>query len=162
MKTQDYTTSFMVDQIPEEAFNAINNVRGWWSEEIEGNTHKLNDVFDYHYEDVHRCRIKLIEVVPNQMVVWQVLENYFSFTQDKTEWTGTKMVFEITPKDGKTQVRFTHQGLVPAYECFNICSDAWGNYINGSLRNLIAKGKGEPNKTGTPRTEDEKKLKSTK
>ena len=36
MSTQGYTTSFVVNQTPEEAFSAINNVRGWWSGEIEG------------------------------------------------------------------------------------------------------------------------------
>ena len=50
MKTSDFTTTILVDQTPEVAFNAINNPRGWWSEEIEGGTEKLNDMFDYHYE----------------------------------------------------------------------------------------------------------------
>src|ERR1700692_85702 len=40
MKTKDYATSFTVDQTSEEAFGAIKNVRGWWSEEIEGSTDK--------------------------------------------------------------------------------------------------------------------------
>jgi len=148
MKTSDFTTTILVDQTPEIAFHAINNPRGWWSEDIEGGTDKLNDEFDYHYEDVHYCHIKLTEVIPNQKVVWLVTDNYFDFTKDKTEWKGTKVVFEISGKDGKTEVKFTHEGLVPAYECYDICHDAWTNYIQGSLRNLIMTGKGEPNPKG--------------
>src|SRR5450755_206093 len=135
MKTSDFTTTLLVDQTPEEAFNAINNVRGWWSEEIEGSTDKLNDEFRYHYEDVHHCRMKLTEVVPGRKVVWLVLDNYFKFTRDKSEWTGTKIIFEISEKGNQTQIRFTHLGLVPAYECFEICVNAWTTYIGQSLFN---------------------------
>ena len=52
----------------------------------------------------------------------------------------------------------THQGLVPEYECFEICRDAWTSYIQNSLRNLIVTGKGQPNGKDKPRTENEKKL----
>ena len=97
-------------------------------------------------------------MIPNEKVVWLVTENYFKFTQDKTEWTGTKPTFEILEKDGKTALRFTHFGLVPEYECFEICRDAWTNYIQNSLRKLITTGTGEPNATGKPQTENEKKL----
>ncbi len=158
MTAPDFTTTILVDKTPEEVFNAINNVRGWWSEEIDGNTNKLYDEFKYHYEDVHRCQMKLIEVIPDQKVVWLVLDNYFKFTQDKSEWKGTKIIFEISEKEDKTELRFTHQGLVPEYECFEICRDAWTNYIQNSLRSLITTGKGQPNSTGNPPTEDEKKL----
>ncbi|WP_348811411.1 SRPBCC family protein [Flavobacterium maritimum] len=158
MDNQDFTTILLVDQTPEEVFNAINNVRAWWSEEIEGSTDKVNDVFTYHYEDIHRCQIKLLEVIPNEKVVWLVIENYFNFTKDKREWTGTKISFEISKKGEQTQIRFTHLGLVPEYECYDICRDAWSNYIHNSLRSLITTGKGQPNSTGNPRTADEKKL----
>jgi len=145
MTTPDFSTTIVVDQTPEEVFNAINNVRGWWSEEIEGNTEKLNDEFTYHYKDVHISKMKLIEVIPNEKVVWLVLDNHFKFTKDKSEWNGNKIMFEITKKDNKTQLQFTQLGLVPEYECYEICRDAWSNYINNSLRSLITTGKGQPN-----------------
>ena len=61
MTTTDFSTTITVNQTPNEVFNAINNVRGWWSEEIEGNTEKLNDEFRYHYKDVHISKMKLME-----------------------------------------------------------------------------------------------------
>jgi hypothetical protein len=158
MNISDYNTTIVVSQSPAQAFAAINNVRGWWSEEIAGPTDQLNAEFNYHYQDVHRAKMKVVEFAPNQKVVWMVEENYFKFTKDKTEWTGTKIIFEISKKDGQTQIHFTHQGLVPQYECFEICRDAWTNYIQNSLRSLITTGKGMPNATGKPQTENEKKL----
>ena len=145
MKTQDLTINLRIGQTPKEVFQAINNVRGWWSEEIEGNTQKLNDEFTYHYKDVHICRMKLTEVVPDKKVVWSVSNNYFSFTKDSSEWTGTKVIFDISEKNGKTQLHFTHEGLTPGYECYHACYDGWTNYIKKSLYNLITTGRGEPN-----------------
>ncbi|GAB2809510.1 SRPBCC family protein [Ferruginibacter profundus] len=158
MTTADFTTTIVVTQTPGEVFDAINNVRGWWSQEIEGSTQQLNEVFNYHYEDVHRCKIKLIEAVPGKKVVWLVEENYFKFTADKTEWTGTTIIFDITKKDDQVELRFTHQGLVPEYECYDICCGAWTTYIQKSLYNLITTGIGQPNGKGKPQTENEKKL----
>jgi hypothetical protein len=145
MTATDFNAAILVDQTPEEAFNAINNVRGWWSENIEGGTDRLNDEYVYHYKDIHYCKIKVIELVPGKKVVWLVLDNYFKFTQDKTEWKDTKIVFEISPKGNQTEIMFTHEGLVPEYECYEICREAWTNYTTESLRSLIATGKGQPN-----------------
>jgi len=111
----------------------------------------LGDEFTYRYRDVHYCKMKLIEVVPGKKLAWLVLDNFFDFTKNKSEWKNTKIVFEVSERGDKTEIRFTHQGLVPEYECFNVCSSAWGSYINGSLRSLITTGKGRPNqkeKTG--------------
>jgi uncharacterized protein YndB with AHSA1/START domain len=143
-----FTTSFAVDQTPAEAFDAITNVRGWWSEEIDGRTDQLGAEFTYRNEDVHRCRIRVTEAVPGRKVSWLVLDNHFNFTEDETEWTGTTISFDIAEKDGQTEVRFIHQGLVPAYECFEVCSTAWGFYVNSSLQSLIITGEGQPNGRG--------------
>lgn len=145
MHDQNFTTAFTADCTPEEAYAAINNVRGWWSGDIKGGTEKAGDIFNYRYRDMHRCTIKIKTSVPGKKVVWHVLNNHFSFTADKTEWKGTDIVFDISRKGGKTEVRFTHVGLVPEYECYEICSDGWTDCINGSLQALINTGKGEPN-----------------
>jgi len=145
MDKKDFTATILVDQDRTTAFNAIKNFRAWWSEEIEGNTDQLNEVFTYHYEDIHLCKIKLIEIVPDKKLVYQVLDNQFNFIKDKTEWIGTKLIFEITDDGNKTKVQFTHEGLVPDYECYPICFDSWNRYIKKSLYLLITTGKGEPN-----------------
>lgn len=145
MEKQDFTITILVDQSPNEAFNAITNVRGWWSEAVEGATDIVNAESVYHYRDIHYCKMKLVELIPGEKVVWLILDNYFKFTTDKSEWIGTKLVFDITKKEEQTAVTFTHEGLVPQYECYEICREAWTNYIKESLYKLIATGKGEPN-----------------
>jgi hypothetical protein len=145
MKTKNFTTSILVDRTPAEAFDAINDVRGWWSGEIEGRTDVLGAEFTYSYKTVHRTTQKITELVPDKKVVWHVTASQLNFVRDKSEWDGTDIVFEIATKGDKTEVRFTHVGLVPTIECYDGCSGAWGFYVNESLRDLIMKGKGEPN-----------------
>ncbi|WP_406236589.1 SRPBCC domain-containing protein [Nocardia sp. NBC_01009] len=142
MNAESYTTTFTVDRTPAEVFNAITNVRGWWSGEIEGGTSELGDEFTYRYQDLHHSKQRITESIPGERVVWLVVEGGPNFVEDRTEWKGTRISFELSEKDEGTQVRFTHFGLVPEYECFDACSDAWGSYINGSLRNLIVAGTG--------------------
>ena len=142
MNNKDYTTTITVDKSPKEAYDAINNVRGWWQGEIAGNTDVLNEEFEYRMPGVHYSKQKITELVPGQKIVWLVTDSKLEFAKDKSEWTGTKISFDITVVDGKTQVRFTHTGLVPAFECYDNCSNAWGMLVGRSLSSLIDTGVG--------------------
>src|SRR5580692_1931495 len=144
MKTKNFTTSFVVDQTPEEVFSSINNVRGWWSGEVIGDTGKLGAEFTYRYKNMHYTKQQITEFVPGKKVVWHVTDAELTFVKDKTEWIGTDIVFEISKKAGKTELRFTHVGLVPAFECFGGCSGAWAALVGGNLRNLIITSKNQP------------------
>jgi len=144
MSDKNFTTIITVDQTPEEAFAAINNVQGWWSGEIDGDTDRLGAEFTYRYQDIHRSKQKITEFIPGKRVVWHVVDSYLSFIKDKDEWNGTDIVFEIARKDNKTEIRFTHIGLVPAVACYEKCAPAWEFLINESLSDLITKGKGAP------------------
>ena len=140
MSKMGYTTSFTVDQSPQQVFDAIADVRAWWDGDIEGRTDCLGAVFTYRYKDFHRSTHKITEFAPGKKVVWRTTDASINFVKDKTEWNGTDIVFEITQKGDQTELRFTHVGLVPAIECYDGCSEAWGSYIANSLRGLIANG----------------------
>jgi hypothetical protein len=143
---KSFSTSFTVDQTPDEVFAAINNVRGWWSGDpgVEGPTAALGDEFTYRYEGFHMSRQKVTELIPGRKVVWLVTDSQLTFVEDKSEWNGTKIMFDIARRGDRTEVTFTHLGLIPDYECYESCSSAWGTYINGNLRSFIATGKAEP------------------
>jgi uncharacterized protein YndB with AHSA1/START domain len=157
MTDDNFTRAVTVRGTPEAAFAAITNVRGWWSENIRGRTDEAGTAFDYAYKDAHRARIEVTELSPGQRVVWRVLENHFNFTKDQEEWTGDDIFFEITPKGEETEIRFSHVGLVPEYECYEACTQGWSYYVGTSLKALIETGKGNPN-VGEGLTETERRL----
>ena len=144
MKTRDFTTAVLVDKTPLEVFDAINNVAGWWSGEVEGPTDKMGAKFTYQAQGVHRSVQKITEFVRGKKIVWHVVGADLSFLKDKDEWKDTEIVFEIEAKGDETELRFTHRGLVPAFECYNDCSNAWGLLVNGNLRKLILTGVTQP------------------
>ena len=143
MTTSDFTTTIVVDQTPKEAFDAINNPQDWWSGEIKGSTEKLNDEFTYRYKELHFSKQRIVEMISDQKVVWLVTESIINYAEDKSEWTGTKISFEISEKDNKTQLRFFHMGLAPEIECFDSCSNSWSQLIQQGLFSLITTGKGK-------------------
>src|SRR5450432_1049120 len=99
MKNQNYTATIEVAKSPKDVFNHINDVSKWWSKDFEGRSTKLNDEFIISHGNRHYSKQKLVEVVPDKKVVWLVTESNLNWIEkDKTEWTNTKMVFELTPK----------------------------------------------------------------
>lgn len=144
MKDQDYHTSITVEATTKEAFESINSVTKWWTENLEGSSQKTGDEFSVQFGDVHFSKQKIIELIPDKKIVWLVTDSKLNFIKDKREWTNTKISFEIFRDGDKTKIHFTHHGLVPGIECYDACSNAWSQYIQGSLLQLVNTGQGQP------------------
>ncbi len=140
----DLTATFTVDATPHQAYDAINDVRSWWSGNIVGSTDEVGAEWYYLVPDIHFSRQRIAELVPGERVVWDFTDGYLTFIADKKEWVGTRGRFEIGEENGKTRVTFTHEGLASGDECFDVCFDAWTHYISVSLRERIESGAGRP------------------
>ena len=144
MEGQHYSTNITSNASAQQAFDCINQVSGWWTENVEGNSTALHDEFTVRFGDVHVSTQKLVEFVPGKRVAWQVTYSRLNFIEHKDEWTGTTICFDISEKDGQSEVTFTHIGLVPQVECYNACTNAWAPYIEQSLFRLLNTDQGQP------------------
>jgi hypothetical protein len=145
MKKQDYMCTILVKATTNKTFKSINDVAAWWTENIEGSSEKLNDVFIVHFGEAF-VTMKIVESVPDKKVVWNVADCYLHWLADKKEWKDTQIVFEISAEGDSTRIQFTHVGLTPDVECFDNCVKGWDQYIKDSLTRLINEGKGLPQK----------------
>ena len=143
MKKQDYTATILVRATATWAFKSINNVAGWWTENIDGRSEKLNDVFNIYFGETF-VTMKIVESVPDKRVVWNVTDCYLHWLADKKEWKDTRIVFEISAEGDSARIQFTHIGLVPEVECYDNCVKGWDQYIKDSMARLINEGKGIP------------------
>jgi hypothetical protein len=139
---ESFTATIEVTKPPQEVFNCIKEVSKWWSKDFEGSSKQLNDEFIIHHLKRHYSKQKLVEVIPNQKIVWLVTESILHWLQmNQHEWTNTKMIFELSTHNGKTMLHFTHEGLAPGKECYEMCSKGWSMVIKGWLFNYITRRK---------------------
>ncbi|MEO3795566.1 SRPBCC domain-containing protein [Nonomuraea sp. B10E15] len=155
--TEYLTATMTVDRTPEQIFEAVTDVRGWWSENLIGHSAALHDEFvftddsEYAGETVRAkkgfrfARFQITEFVPGRRVVWHVVDSDNTGLDDRDEWTGTNVIFDITTDAQGTTLHFTHEGLTAAESaCFEACSRAWTFFITTSLSQLLTTGAGRP------------------
>jgi hypothetical protein len=143
MKKQDYTATLLVNAPANKTFKSINHVAGWWTENIEGSSEKLDDVFIIRFGQTFTT-MKIVDSIPDKKVVWNVMDCNLHWLADKKEWKNTRMVFEISAEGDATRIQFTHVGLTPQVACYDDCVKGWDQYIKDSLGKLINEGKGLP------------------
>lgn len=134
MDNKNFQFSFITPKNKSEVFAYLINPENWWAglfdETIVGKSIAVNDEFSFRAGDgVHYSNQKLIVLEADKKIVWEITESNLSFLKNTSEWTGTKISFDIEQEGDQTKVTFTHQGLVPEFECYGSCSNAWTRYL---------------------------------
>ena len=144
MQQQDYHGSIAADITPKEAFDKISCVNEWWSTNFEGESSKLGDVFTVRFKSGDWYTIKISEMISGKNIVWDVIAADQTWHEDRDEWTGTKIVWDISPEKDGSIVTMTHQGLVPEFECYEKCKMGWDYLTQKSLLKFLNGDKGLP------------------
>ena len=144
MKQPDYHSSITADIAPEEAFEKISRVSEWWGTQVEGKSRQLHDLSTVRFARGDMYKLQIAEVVPNERMVWEVIDARQVWVKDPTEWVGTRIVWEISSQARGTQIDMTHIGLVPEIECYEKCTLGWDFLIKSSLSKFLTDNTGLP------------------
>lgn len=147
MENQDYRTSFITTSSPEEAFKKIVDVSEWWSKHFEGELQNPGDIFTVRFGpngEKDMFKIQVVESVPGRRIVWKVVDSKQDWVQNSTEWTGTEIVWDISPEAEGTNITMTHKGLHSGLECYKTCVGAWNYLASESLSQLLRENVGKP------------------
>ena len=138
-KTDTYTVVMEVSKSPSVVFNLITNLSKWWVEEFIGEGLKLNSAFILKAGDTHFSKNKVIEFAPDNKFVWVTTESLR--TSDNFDWTGTKMIFELSSTDHGTQITFTYDGVIfesDRYKLKDICDYCTKDLLYKHLESFTA------------------------
>ena len=110
MINKTYTVAIECSKPPEVVFNHVVDLSTWWPEEYAGEAIDLNTEFVLRSGDGHFSRNRVTEFDPPKKLVWLTTESLRK--SDNYDWSGTKMIFELTPKGDHTLLCFTYDGIV--------------------------------------------------
>ena len=138
---QSYHSSIVVNKSAMEAYDKISRVNEWWAASFEGRAKSLGDTFKVTFGETY-VTFKITEAIPGKKVTWLVTDSWLPWQNDKTEWTGTEVAFEISEENNATKIDMMHVGLTSEVECFENCQIGWNHYIQKSLFKFMEEGRG--------------------
>ncbi len=87
---------------------------------------------------------RVSQLIPEKEIVWEVIDCLMPWLENRKEWKGTKVIWEIGAKSGQTEIVMTHIGVHTESECYDQCKKGWDFYITQSLQKLLTDGIGLP------------------
>lgn len=116
------------------ALSSVEGLSGWWTTTTEGESvpgRLLTFRFGKH---TTLMQVEMLE--HDQRVVWECKEQ-------NSEWTGTRLSFELSEDAGRTTLVFRHAAWEKQTPLFAHCSMKWATFLL-SLRQYVETGEGRP------------------
>ncbi|MEP1094841.1 MAG: SRPBCC domain-containing protein [Cyclobacteriaceae bacterium] len=136
----DYSKQITYKASAKSLFSAITqNLDQWWGK-VDTSVEKEGDEFKISFGKAFwKFRISLF--VSNEKVTWECVDGQPEFEH---EWVGTRIHWDISEEGDETKLSFTHEGLTPSFECYDVCAPTWDMFITTSLKSFVETGKGMP------------------
>lgn len=143
MEKKDFQNSISAKISAAEAIKRISKIPEWWDVTITGSSEKQNDnfVLKMGADSFFNCTVT--ELIPGKRVVWSIADCNMPWYSDKKEWADTRLIFDITERNGLITLNFMHEGLTPDLECYRDCETGWNHWIMNSLLSYFTTGKGD-------------------
>ena len=128
---------FHINASKEKVLKALTTIEGlanWWTTDTKGRA-VLNGVIRFRFANSGGPDMKVTESKSDEKISWECVESNHG-------WKGHTFSFLLDENDGKTRVRFSHDGWNEQDDFHAICCFSWGRYME-SLRQLCQTGKGE-------------------
>jgi hypothetical protein len=141
----DIQFEFNVPVSADLAYSAIGKVKDWWIRDSVGEPSAFGSSFTVHFNrEQDFVRFEVTEAQPGRRYVWHVQDCFLHWFEDKMEWNGTDVIFDIAPTPGGSVITMVHRGLTPDVECYAACNAGWEGHVMKSLYKLITEGAGTP------------------
>jgi uncharacterized protein YndB with AHSA1/START domain len=116
------------------ALTTIEGLKNWWTTQTLGDASQGGTI-EFRFGDFGGPDMKVTEVTPDT-VTWQCIAS-------AQGWTGNSLTFKLDRNEGKTRVRFSHDGFKEQNDVYSAINFTWARYME-SLRQFCQTGKGEP------------------
>ncbi|MEO9805202.1 MAG: SRPBCC domain-containing protein [Reichenbachiella sp.] len=143
--SKSYSKVLEVSASAKSVYKALTQeVDKWWT--VHSNpTEQIDDELKVRFGETTYKTMKITKAEPNKVLHWLVTEAFIDIPELilKDEWVGTTMSWKIETIEKGSKITFAHKGLVPAFECYEICQSGWDHFLS-SLSSYLNTGIGSP------------------
>ena len=140
MELSNYTRHVQIEATPGSVFSALKiGMPNWWGDVDRGIGH-LGDEFTIHFGKAY-WSFAVVEIRDDKLIKLRCIDGY---PELEREWIGTTLTWKLVASTQGTEVHFEHNGLTPAFKCYDVCAPTWDKVIGVSLKKYLEEGVGQP------------------